>query len=136
MENIQKNQPVTYTYHKDATTVAVPIKAWQMLNQAANELRAISTFVAVMEQVGDQHMGDGTLLPVFADDLEAVPGVPPLPNGQVQRKIKDSFWIRGEKPLILKPDGMTTYDIVKKAVAPETAKDSGPTEEVKETVTV
>lgn len=107
MDNIQKKQPVTYTYHKDAETVAVPIRAWQMLNQSAESLRNIATFVSVMEQVGNQHMTDGTLLPVFDDDLEVVPGSQPMANGQVQKQIKDSFWIRGKKeePLIVMTDG-------------------------------
>lgn len=72
-------------------------------------------------------MDNGTLLPVFADDLEIAPGAVPMPNGQIQKKIKDSFWIRGtEKSLIVKADGLTTYDVVKKAVNPETpAQETG-----------
>ena len=72
--NQEKENPVTWAYHKDRETVEVPIKAWQMINQAANELQAIARFVSVTEQIGNLHQQDGTLLPVYKDDLEAIPG--------------------------------------------------------------
>ena len=113
----QGEQPVNYTYHKDATTVAVPVKAWQALNMAAEKLADIAMFVSVMEQIGNEHMTDGTLMPIYKNDLEAIPGKF-SPKGEQQYQIKDSFWSKGkepliqtfEKPSIVMADGVTVYD--------------------------
>ena len=123
MENIQKEKaeqtPKTYTYHRDAKTVTVPLGAWQMLNQAARDLQPLAVFVSVMEQIGKDHMDDGTLLPVYQDDLEVVPGMAG-PKGEPQYRVKESFWIRGEKtkivmekPSIIMADGKTIYEAAK-----------------------
>ena len=114
MENIEKEQPKTFVYRKDRQTVEVPIQAWQILNQSAQQLQSIALFVSTMELVGQQHMTDGTLLPVFDRDLE--PTGQKNPDGSPQVKIKDSFWEKAspvmamEKPLIVKADGKTLYD--------------------------
>jgi len=98
MENIAKNQknPVTLVYHKDRKTVTVPLQAWQMLNQAAKELGPLANFVAVMENIGQQHMDDGTLIPVYQEDTEVIPGTENNPGGP-QRKITDEFWERNSE---------------------------------------
>lgn len=124
MANELKNQPVTFVYNKDKDTVEVPLKMWQTLNQAAQQLQSIAVFVSTMELVGQYHMQDGTLLPVFQDDLETTGQK--NPDGTPQLKIKDSFWIRGtgdktpkvemEKPLIVEADGKTIYDSTKSAI--------------------
>lgn len=118
MANELKNQPVTFVYNKDKDTVEVPLKMWQTLNQAAQQLQSIAVFVSTMELIGQQHMQDGTLLPVFTDDLEQTGQK--NPDGTPQLKIKDSFWIRGkvektpmEKPTIIMADGKTIYDASK-----------------------
>lgn len=127
MANELKNQPVTFVYNKDKDTVEVPLKMWQTLNQAAQQLQAIAVFVSTMELIGQQHMQDGTLLPVFTDDLEQ--SGQKNPDGTPQLKIKDSFWIRGtvekaplEKPTLIMADGKTVYDASKeedKVTVPE-----------------
>jgi hypothetical protein len=118
MANELKNQPVTFVYNKDKNTVEVPLQLWQTLNQAAQQLQSIALFVSTMELIGQQHMQDGTLLPVFTDDLEQTGQK--NPDGTPQLKIKDSFWIRGkaektpmEKPSIIMADGKTIYDSTK-----------------------
>lgn len=129
MQNAKQEQPVTFVYNKNKQTVEVPIQAWQTLNQAAQQLQSIALFVSTMELVGQNHMTDGTLLPVFNKDLEDIPGTLG-PNGKPQQKIKDSFWDStplvfedsqgiGEKPLIVQADGKTIYDS-KTATANET----------------
>jgi hypothetical protein len=127
MANELKNQPITFVYNKDKETVEVPIKAWQTLNQAAQQLQAIAMFVSTMEVVGQQHMSDGTLLPVFQDDLE--PSGQRNPDGSPQMKIKDSFWIRGNEQAskIITPE--TTQDVVKKTIItdPSLIKEPAPT---------
>lgn len=125
MANEAKNQPVTFVYNKDKETVEVPIKMWQTLNQAAQQLQSIAVFVSTMELVGQYHMQDGTLLPVFQDDLETTGQK--NPDGSPAVKIKDSFWIRGkkeskpvmEKPLIVEADGKTIYDATTTVEAPK-----------------
>jgi hypothetical protein len=121
MQNAKQEQPVTFVYNKNKQTVEVPIQAWQTLNQAAQQLQSIALFVSTMELVGQNHMTDGTLLPVFNKDLEDVPGTLG-PNGKPQQKIKDSFWESTpvvysespqpemEKPLIVEADGKTIYN--------------------------
>jgi len=121
MQNAKQEQPVTFVYNKNKQTVEVPIQAWQTLNQAAQQLQSIALFVSTMELVGQNHMTDGTLLPVFNKDLEDVPGTLG-PNGKPQQKIKDSFWestpvvyesapeSQMEKPLIVEADGKTIYN--------------------------
>ncbi len=88
------DMPVSYTYHKDADHVTVPMKAWQMLNSLAKELQPLAMLVSTFEQLGQEHIADGTLIPVFKDDIEPEmkDGAPLLVNGQVQHKLKDSFW--------------------------------------------
>lgn len=120
MANQAKNQPLTFVYNKDKETVEVPIKAWQTLNQAAQQLQGIAIFVSTMELVGQQHMQDGTLLPVFQEDLEVTSEK--NPDGSPQMKIKDSFWTKTqaplEKPSIIMADGKTVYDSSKEDKAP------------------
>jgi hypothetical protein len=114
MANEAKNQPITFVYNKDKETVEVPIKMWQTLNQAAQQLQGIAVFVSTMETVGQIHMQDGTLLPVFQDDLEA--SNQRNPDGSPQMKIKDSFWIRGKNadaPVSVPP---TTDELIKEEV--------------------
>ena len=120
MENFQeakaKEQPVTFTYDENAQTVAIPMKAWQTLNHCAMKLQEIGLFVSTMELVGQQHMSDGTLLPVYNSDLEPT-GVT-LPSGEAQKRIKPEFWQKRakeknvivEKPTIITVDGQTIYD--------------------------
>jgi hypothetical protein len=110
MANKAKNEPITFVYNKDKETVEVPIKMWQTLNQAAQQLQGIAVFVSTMETVGQLHMQDGTLLPVFQDDLEV--GTQKNPDGSPQMKIKDSFWIRGNDkgaPVTVPP---TTEEVI------------------------
>jgi len=111
MEQNLNQGPVTFVYQKDKQTVEIPLKEWQTLNQAATRLQDIAMFVATMEQVGRQHIDDGTLLPVFQNDLE--PTTTLNPDGTPQMKIKDSFWTGKSdlgKPTIVKADGETIYD--------------------------
>lgn len=115
MANEAKNleQPLTFVYNRDKQTVEVPIKAWQTLNQAADQLRGIALFVTTMELVGQQHMTDGTLLPVFKKDTE--PSGVKNPDGSDQLKIKESFWAENkptvsEAPSKIIVDGKTVYD--------------------------
>ena len=120
MINQAENQPVTFVYHKDKKTVEVPINLWQTLNQAASQLQAIAMIVSIMETVGQQHMQDGTLLPVFKDDVE--PTGKTNPDGSPNVKIKDSFWIRGKDTQPVKVP-KTTDDVVKETVTvPEKAE--------------
>ncbi len=113
MANEAKNQPLTFVYNKDKKTVEVPIQMWQAINQAAQQLQAIAVLVSTVEVVGQQHMSDGTLLPVFQDDLE--PTGKMNPDGTPQVQIKDSFWIRGPigAPVTVPK---TTDETVKEAV--------------------
>lgn len=108
MEN--QKQPRTWVYNKDKDSVEVPIKAWQTLNKAAEELSSIAVFVTTMELVGQQHMTDGTLLPVFDEDLTTVAG----PDGKQRMEIKPEFWNKHSKkmeaPTIVMADGKTIYD--------------------------
>lgn len=83
-------EPLTFVYNKYKKTVEVPINAWQALNQAADKLREIAMFVTTMEMVGQRHMTDGTLIPVFKEDTE--PSGVKNPDGTDQLKIKDAFW--------------------------------------------
>lgn len=109
MEQNLTQGPVTFVYNKDKQVIEVGIKEWQALNQAATRLQDIAMFVATMEQIGRQHIDNGTLLPVFASDLED--GV--NPDGTPGKKIKDSFWNNKgtlSKPTIVKADGNTIYD--------------------------
>lgn len=119
MQNTQNEQPKTFVYNKYKDTVEVPIKAWQTLNQAAQQLQSIGLFVTTMELVGQQHMTDGTLLPVFEKDL--VPTGDKNPDGSVQYKIRDEFWEASiptmEKPTIVMADGQTIYEEVKEEKA-------------------
>ncbi len=109
MNNTQKENPVTFLYHKDKDSVEVPMKAWQTLNQAAQALQSIALFVSTMEIVGQHHMADGTLVPVFSKDLE--PSGVKNPDGTDQLKIKDSFWEdRKEKPSLIIPNSLTTVE--------------------------
>jgi len=105
-ENLQQG-PVTFVYHKDKNTVEIPLKDWQVLNQTASRLQDIAMFVATMEQIGRQHIEDGTLLPVYQSDLDFTG------NPGEQPKLKDSFWENKSglgKPTIVKADGVTVYD--------------------------
>ena len=106
-QNLQQG-PVTFVYHKDKQTVEIPLKEWQILNQTASKLQDIAMFVATMEQVGRLHIEDGTLLPVFQNDLEY------SDNPAEQPKLKDSFWSKTKsnlgKPTIVKADGQTVYE--------------------------
>lgn len=125
MANKEQEQPLTFMYDKDKQTVEVPIKAWQTLNQAAERLRDIAMFVSTMELVGQQHIADGTLRPVFKKDTEPVlqevtlpDGTKRLqqvigPDGQPQIKVRDSFWSKEksvEKPTQVVADGKVIYD--------------------------
>lgn len=101
--NILKNQaeeakkmPISFSYHKDQDTVQVPMKAWQMLNALAKELQPLAQLVSVFEQVGQDHINDGTLIPVFQEDIEPEmkDGAPLVVNGQIQYKLKDAFWAK------------------------------------------
>ena len=114
MQNKNAEQPVTFVYNKNKSTVEVPLQAWQTLNQAAQQLQSIALFVSTMELVGQGHMTDGTLLPVFNKDLEDIPGTLGA-NGRPQQKIKDSFWkstpvVFEESPSIVMADGKTIYE--------------------------
>lgn len=86
--------PVSYTYHKDADHVKIPMRAWQMLNSLAKELQPLAMLVSTFEQLGQEHINDGTLIPVFQEDIEAElqDGAPKIVNGQIQYKLKDAFW--------------------------------------------
>lgn len=113
-ENLTKG-PRTFTYHKNTKTVEVPLKEWQVLNDAANRLQDIAMFVSTMEQVGRLHLENGTLMPVFDSDLE--PSETKNPDGSFQLKIKDSFWNKGkiitgaeEKPTQVVADGNVIYE--------------------------
>lgn len=115
MQNAEKAKPVNYTYHKDRTTVEVPLQAWQMLSYAASQLEPIGAFVSVMEQLSQQQKDEGVLMPIYADDLEPIPGKFG-PKGEQQYKLKDAFWNRGkspileiEKPSIVMADGKTLF---------------------------
>jgi len=97
MENFKNpngKMPISYTYHKDAPTVEVPMKAWQVINAMAKELQPLAMLVSTLEQVGQDHINDGTLIPVFQEDVEPEmkDGAPLLVNGQIQYKLRDSFW--------------------------------------------
>lgn len=107
------SQPVTFVYNKDKSMVEVPIKLWQTLNQTAQQLQAIAMFVSTMESIGQIHMQDGTLLPVFSEDLE--PSEFKNPDGSPQMKIKDSFW---NTISILKPEVPVKEEIVFNASGP------------------
>lgn len=106
-QNLQQG-PVTFVYHKDKQTVEIPLKDWQVLNQTASRLQDIAMFVATMEQIGRQHIEDGTLLPVFQSDLDYADNTT---GGQP--KLKDSFWDKQKgglgKPTIVKADGVTVF---------------------------
>ena len=131
MANEAKNmeQPLTFVYNREKQSVEVPIKAWQTLNQAADQLRGIALFVTTMELVGQQHMTDGTLLPVFKKDTE--PSGVKNPDGTDQLKIKESFWDEnktipsvGEKPSKIIVDGKTVYDAKKEVADPVATVDT------------
>ena len=123
MENFQeakaKEQPETFTYDEAAQTVTIPMNAWQTLNHCALKLQEIGLFVSTMELIGQQHMADGTLIPVYSSDLEPTGVV--LPDGRSQKKIKADFWkkrsvkkdIIMEKPTIVSVDGQVLYDAAK-----------------------
>lgn len=112
-----KKQPINWAYHKDAKTVEVPINAWLMINECARQLEPIARFVAVTEQIGQQHQIDGTLLPIYEGDVEAIPGKFDQ-MGRPAVKLKDSFWegktLKSakplEKPTLIKADGVTVYE--------------------------
>lgn len=116
-----EKRPINWTFHKDKETVEIPINAWQMIAQSAHELEAIARFVSVVEQVSHQHQTDGTLMPVYQDDVEPIPGKFG-PKGEQQYKLKDSFWNKGvaEKPTIVMADGKTIYDASNPAIVPVT----------------
>ena len=88
------NMPVSYTYHKDADHVKVPMRAWQMLNALSKELQPLAMLVSTFEQLGQDHINDGTLIPVFQADVEPEikDNAPVIVNGQIQYKVKESFW--------------------------------------------
>lgn len=100
LKNKVANMPVSYTYHKDADHVKIPMRAWQMLNALAKELQPLAMLVSTFEQLGQDHINDGTLIPVFKEDLEVEmkDGAPLLQDGQVQHKLKDSFWAKKASP--------------------------------------
>lgn len=98
--------PVSYTYHKDAESVQIPMKAWQMMNALAKELQPLAMLVSTFEQIGQDHIANGTLIPVFQDDIEQEKdevGNPKFQNGQPSLKLKDSFW--EPAPQLVNPDG-------------------------------
>lgn len=99
------NMPVSYTYHKDAESVQIPMKTWQMMNALAKELQPLAMLVSTFEQIGQEHIANGTLIPVFQGDIEPemLDGVPKIVNGQIQYKLKDEFW--EPKPQLVNPDG-------------------------------
>lgn len=117
LEQKVATMPVSYTYHKDADHVKVPMRAWQLLNNLAKELQPLAMLVSTFEQLGQEHINDGTLIPVFKDDIEPEmkDGAPLMINGQIQHKVKDSFWAKHKDaniaakqevtPLLVKPDG-------------------------------
>lgn len=86
--------PISYTYHKDAKTVEIPMKAWQVLNSLAKELQPLAMLVSTFEQLGQEHISNGTLLPVYQKDIEPemLDGAPKMVNGQIEYKLKDEFW--------------------------------------------
>jgi hypothetical protein len=88
------NMPVSYTYHKDAESVQIPMKAWQMMNALAKELQPLAMLVSTFEQIGQDHIANGTLIPVFQGDIEPEmqDGAPKIVSGQIQYKLKDEFW--------------------------------------------
>lgn len=94
LKNKVANMPVSYTYHRDADHVKVPMRAWQMLNALAKELQPLAMLVSTFEQLGQDHINDGTLIPVFKEDveIEMKDGAPLIVNGQVQHKVKEAFW--------------------------------------------
>lgn len=111
------NMPVSYTYHKDADHVKIPMKAWQMLNSLAKELQPLAMLVSTFEQLGQEHISDGTLIPVFQGDIEPemLDGAPRMVNGQIQYKLKDTFWdTHGDNKIqLVNPDGSPLGDIHK-----------------------
>lgn len=133
----EKENPVALEFHKDATTVTIPMNAWKTLVQCAKILEPLAMIIATMEQIGQAQVESGDLLPVYFDDTEEIPGAKPQvnpSNGQtyIPRKIKDSFWIRGKKkeqiietlgkPTIVMADGVTVYDASKEEAPVEEAK--------------
>lgn len=115
-EKTQATLPVSYTYHKDATSVAIPMKAWQLLNSLAKELQPLAMLVSTFEQLGQEHIADGTLIPVFQADIEQEKdeqGNPKFQNGQPSFKLRDDFWEKDKKVQLVNPDGSPLGDIHK-----------------------
>ena len=126
-EKQAQQQPVSFEFHKDATEVTIPINAWKTLVTCLKPFESLAMLFATVDQIGQQMVDKGDLLPVFFDDPEPIPGAVPDAQGRVQRKIKDSFWIRGTKkqttiaetaslietlgkPQIIMADGRTVYN--------------------------
>jgi len=134
MANEIKNSPITFVYHKDRKTVEIPLAEWQTLNQSAERLRDIAMFVVTMEQIGRQHLEDGTLLPVFSGDTKLSGRKHPDGSlitdsqGNPELMITDEFYAKHsptsvtpkmEKPTIVKADGKTIFDESKKVTEPK-----------------
>ena len=113
MEQNLNQGPISFVYSKDKQTVEVPLQEWQALNAAADRLQDIAMFVTTMRLINQQHMQNGTLLPVFSTDIEKDPEGGTNPDGSPKMILKESFWTKGGglgKPTIVKADGETIYE--------------------------
>lgn len=143
MDNINERKaaenPVSFEFPKDAKTVNISINAWKSLVQCARVLEPLAMMIATMEQIGREQIENGELLPVYLDDTEPIPGAQPNQYGQVPRKIKDSFWVRGKKKSIIDTlgeaqivmaDGVTVYDKSKETPVAQVTEPATPQEGV------